>query len=341
MVEFETDTPEGLRAFLAGDGTGDVPCKVGVSGGVWDDAPDFFEELARESPNVRISAGRDPARAAENVTTDKWGCVWHFPGQYLDGQVIGHPLAAWDAYGDWQVPDPASYLDWDALKAGLARDRAIGRTAWGYVEHGFLYLRMTYLRGFDNFMIDVAEHSDRLWELCGRIADFWVDAVDRFIAAGADAISFGDDLGHQNTLPMSPTVWRDLLKDAYRRIYARCRDAGVPVYMHTDGWILDIIPDLLEVGVDILNPQDLVNGLDNLKRLVKGAAAIDLDIDRQSVTVFGKPAEIDAHIRKCIETLGPPAGGLILTYGVYAGTPLANVAACVRAMQKYHDLWMR
>jgi len=337
----ETDSPEGLRAFLAGQGTGKVPCRVSVSGGVWRDNADFFEKLRGCAPDVSISAGLDPAREHKTVKTDEWGCEWHFPGDYLDGQVTGHPLADWDAWADYDLPDPATYCDWDAFARQAGRLRREGRTVWGDVEHGFLYLRMTYLRGFENFMIDLAERRGELWELRDRITELWCEVVRRYAEIGVDAISFGDDLGHQDTLPMSPALWRDLLKPAYARIYGLCRDAGIAVYMHTDGWIVDIIPDLIEAGVDILNPQDLVNGLDNLARLAKGRVAIDLDIDRQSVTVFGCPSEIDAHVRRCIETLGSPEGGLMLIWGVYPGTPKDNIAACVEAMQAYHDVWAR
>ena len=131
-----------------------------------------------------------------------------------------------------------------------------------------------------------------------------------------------------------------LIKPAYAKLFAQVRSAGAKVYLHTDGYILDIIPDLIECGVTILNPQDLVNGLDQLAETAKGRVHIDLDIDRQSVTVFGTPLEIDAHIRRCVETLGSRDGGLSLVYGAYPGTPPENVAAVIRGMQVYSDMWM-
>lgn len=339
MPSHETETSIGLKSFIAGRGTGKVPCRVSVSGGLWRDSTELFESLRELAPDVSISGGGAAELEHEITKPDKWGCDWHFPGDYLDGQVIGHPLSDWDAYRDYEVPDPSGYCDWEAEAVRVAELRAKGDTAWGNVEHGFLYLRMTYLRGFENFMIDLAERRAELWELRERITDFWVEMVRRYAEIGVDAISFGDDLGHQDSLPMSPQLWRDLLKPGFKKIYDLCRENGIAVYMHTDGWILDIIPDLIESGVDILNPQDLVNGLDNLARLAKGKVAMDLDIDRQSVTVFGSPAEINQHIHRCIETLGSPEGRLMLLYGVYRGTPTENIAACVEAMQKYHDMW--
>jgi len=339
MPEHEIDTPSGLKAFVNGKGSGKVPCSVHVVGTVWDEDPKLFEALVREAPNVRISCARDPQRELESHTVDAWGCEWHYPGGYLDGQVEGHPLSDWADYESYVLPAPGEYRNWSEIEDQVRTARRKGKTAWGSVEHGYLYMRMTYLRGFENFMIDLARGSPQLFALRDRIAAFYLEVIERFARIGVDAISFGDDLGHQTTLPMSPPAWRELLKPAYAEIYARCRANNIAVYMHTDGWIVEIIPDLIDVGVDILNPQDLVNGLDELERVAKGKVCIDLDIDRQSVTVFGSPDEIDAHIRKCVERLGSREGRLMLIWGVYPGTPLENVAACVRAMQKYHAMW--
>ena len=96
--------------------------------------------------------------------------------------------------------------------------------------------------------------------------------------------------------------------------------------------------DLVEVGVTDLNPQDLVNGLGTIARLVKGRAHITLDVDRQRITAFGTPDEIEAYIECCIRTLGSPEGGLSLIWGVYPVTPIENVEATVRAMEKYGSM---
>ena len=111
------------------------------------------------------------------------------------------------------------------------------------------------------------------------------------------------------------------------------------VYLHTDGYIREVIPDLIDIGVTMINLQDLVNGLDNIARLVKDKINISLDIDRQRITAFGTPKEVDAHIRQCIETLGSPEGGLSVSWGVYPGTPIDNIEAAVRAMDKYRTMW--
>jgi hypothetical protein len=84
-----------------------------------------------------------------------------------------------------------------------------------------------------------------------------------------------------------------------------------------------------------LNLQDLVNGIDWIAARLKGRICIDLDIDRQSVTRFGDPGQIDALIREEVEKLGSPEGGLMLIYGLYPGVPLENVQALMDALERY------
>jgi len=339
LLEYRKREP--FLAMVRGRGTGSVPCRVSFNKICYDADAEYFEQIAARAPNVAVSHGGRADRAREHTWTDAWGCKWYFPGGYLDGQVVAHPLAETLAVEKLEPPDPQRYTDWKRAAAEARRARDAGDVVWGRTEHGVVYLRLQYLRGFENFMIDLAEDRPELYELRDMIVDYWSAVVMRWLDIGVDVVEFGDDLGHQDSLPISPDKWRSFLKPAYERLFRPCRQAGVEVYLHTDGYIVDIIPDLIEAGVTILNPQDLVNGLDNLRRLAWGKVCIDLDIDRQSVTVFAAPDQIDDHIRTCIETLGSPGGRLMLLYGVYPGTPRENAAAVITSMEKYHRMWTR
>ena len=312
-----------------------VPCSVGINYTIWERYEERLEKLQQECPHVSIGgkAGKDSPRAVEYKTRDAWGCLWHYPGMGLDGQAIEHPLDTWEKFETWQPPSAAERVEAIKKLPEDKRPRSVG------LEHGFLFLRLTYLRGFDNFMLDVAEENPKLYELRDIVADYWYEITKVHLDCGAKHVGAGDDLGMQDRLPISPGSWRKLIKPAYNRIFGIAREYGATVQLHTDGYIVDIIPDLIEIGVTDLNPQDLVNGLDNLARLAKGKVHLSLDIDRQRITVFGTPEEIDAHIKNCIQTLGSPEGGLSLGWGVYPGTPIESIEAAVRAMEKYHDMW--
>jgi hypothetical protein len=104
--------------------------------------------------------------------------------------------------------------------------------------------------------------------------------------------------------------------------------------MHTDGHIWEIIPDLIDCGVSVINPQVGANGLDNLAAVCKGKVCVDIDLNRQMFP-FWKPADIDAHVREAVETLGSPEGGLWIKAEIGDDVPLENIKAICDALEKY------
>jgi len=327
-----------LETELKSDGV--IHSNVGISYPVWKEYGDErLKWLEGFSPHVSVGIGRSPGREAYYEQTDNWGCRWVYPLSALDGQCIGHPVASWSDLKTYKPPDPDEFTDWEKARKNFEQVKANGNAARAGTDHGFIFLRLTYLRGFQNFMLDVAEKRPELDELIGIIEGYWFEVARRWVEVGADVISFGDDLGLQDRLPISPASWRTYIKPSYRRIFSYCRSHGVHVHLHTDGYIVDIIPDLIECGVSILNPQELVNGLEVLRRLAWGKVYLDLDIDRQRITVFGTPDEVDAHILNCVRTLGSPTGGLKFIWGVYPHTPIENIEAAVRAMDRYATYW--
>jgi len=105
--------------------------------------------------------------------------------------------------------------------------------------------------------------------------------------------------------------------------------------MHSDGDIRALVDDLINGGVEVINLQDLVNGIDWIAAKFAGRVCVHLDIDRQRVTARGTPAQIDGLIRDEVAKLGSKEGGLMMIFGLYPGTPLANVSALMDAMERY------
>ncbi len=134
---------------------------------------------------------------------------------------------------------------------------------------------------------------------------------------------------------ISPDHFSKFIKPSYDRLMVPAREAGRLVHMHSDGDIRDLVELLIDSGVDTINLQDMVNGIDWIAANLKGRLCIDLDIDRQSVTRFGSPEKIDALIRNEVEMLGSKEGGLTMIYGLYPGVPIENVKAVMDAMERY------
>ena len=306
---------------------------------VWKEFGERLNWLENFSPHVSIGIDREPSRPAGSEATDIWGCHWFYPLESHDGQCIKHPIASWSNLREYHPPNPDNYTDWKQARKNIEKAKSEGRITSGGTDHGFIFLRLTYLRGFENLMLDIAEERPELDVLIGIVEGYWFELVKRWVELGVDVIGFGDDLGLQDALPISPVAWRRYIKPFYQKIFSYCRSNGVHVSLHSDGYIVDIIPDLIECGVSSLNPQDLVNGLDNLARLAKGKVYLNLDIDPQKITVFGKPEEIDAHILNCVRTLGSPTGGLSFIWYVFPPTPFQNIEAGASAMDKYATHW--
>ena len=104
--------------------------------------------------------------------------------------------------------------------------------------------------------------------------------------------------------------------------------------MHSDGDIRTLVDGIVEGGVEVVNLQDLVNGIDWIKEQLTGRVCVELDVDRQQITRFGSPAQIDALIREEVEKIGSREGGLMMIFGLYLGTPLTNVADLMDALEK-------
>jgi uroporphyrinogen decarboxylase len=184
-------------------------------------------------------------------------------------------------------------------------------------------------------MYDMADEEPRLRRLIAMLEEFNLAVVERCIAAGAEWMSYPDDLGMQVGPMIPPKYFRKYITPSYRRLMQPALDAGCVVHMHSDGDIRLLVDDMVVSGVEVVNLQDRVNGIDWIAGRLAGQVCIDLDIDRQEVTVNGRPEDIDALIREEVSKLGRREGGLMMIYGLYPGVPLANAAALMDAMERY------
>ena len=331
---------ERFQRKMSLNGEPTVCCRIDITYPVWQAYGERLGWLEGFSEHIHhVGIERRSSRPANSEETDRWGCHWVYPLEALDGACTTHPVAAWSDLARYRTPDPEEFANWECERGRVAALHEQGKPAGGGTDHGFIFLRLTYLRGFEKALMDMAEGRPELDELTARVEGYWMEVVKRWVEVGVDFVGFGDDLGLQHALPIRPDTWRQYIKPSYERIFSYCRSRGVHVDLHTDGYIVDIIPDLLECGVSELNPQDLVNGLENLEQLAKGKVHLRLDLDRQRITVFGSPDEIDAHVRDCVATLGSPKGGMTLVWAVYPGTPLASIEAVARAMDRYATYW--
>ena len=256
------------------------------------------------------------------------------------GGVKYHPLEDWTNLSKFKAPDPNVHngmysIDLAKMKADGEQAKKDGWIFACHLPHGHTFLRIQDLRSYTNLIFDMMDENPNLNKLINIVETFNLELIGKFIALAPDMITIAEDLGMQNSPMISPELFRKYIKPVYMKMTTPVKQAGIIVHEHSDGYIMDLMDDLIECGGDVINMQDLVNGIDNLAQHVKGRIAIDLDIDRQHITVDGTPSDIDAHIKECVVKLGSPEGGLSLCYQPWPPTPVANIRAVFDAMEKY------
>ena len=298
--------------------------------------PDFQTSgrLGHSDRSYAVNARKD------HPYTDGFGCVWKTTTDGIVGSVHEHPLADWSDYKNYKFPDPETStglepVDWNAFEEKCRADRAAGLMTYGDLRHGHTFLQLCDIRGYENLLFDMMDEEPLLDDLIARLNEFNLAQIRHFLKADVDMIRIPEDLGMQTGPMLSVDNFIHYIKPSYQRLIAPVKEAGKIVHMHSDGDIRLLADHIIDGGVDALNLQDLVNGIDWIAENLSGRVCIDLDIDRQSVTPFGTPAQIDALIREEVEKIGCREGGLMMIYGLYPGVPLENVKALMDAMERY------
>jgi len=271
--------------------------------------------------------------------TDTWGCGWYNAYGGIMGQVVKSPLENWDSLDSYKIPDPLVWddfepLNWQMIKGYIEKRRRENRLTSGGPGFIFFYHRLTFLRGFRNLMIDFMKGPPQLTKLIDMVVEHRLKQICKWLEIGVDVMLFGDDLGTQKSLQMSPVTFRKYLKPAYDRMFKPCCEADCIIYFHSDGHILELIDDFVDLEINIINPQFRANGLNGLIQKFKGRICVDLDLDRQ-LFPFATPQKIKDHIKEAVARLGSKEGGFMLHAECLPGVPLANIEAICQALDEY------
>jgi len=302
-----------------------IPLAIGTLPSIWLKYGSDFDKLLAEYPQFFKNDVSDFTRLGQTLSqrltpgtwVDNWGCTWGNAIEGNDGIVIGHPLQSEEDIFSLKIPDDRSGND---------------------IPHGFMYLRLLDLFGFENAMVLFAEEDEALKVLIDKVLEYNIYQFAALIPKMGPLVIVGDDLGMQKGLAIGADRWRKYLKPCFRKLFGMLKAArpDVLIYMHTDGCIHEIMPDLVECGVDMVNPQFRANGLDNLVRVCRKeqTIALDLDLDRQ-LFPFATRSQIFDHIGEAVEALYLPQGGLSLKAELNHDYSLEQMAAILDALEKY------
>ena len=272
--------------------------------------------------------------------TDEWGIRWR-PVEYQTPfgkgrytEIVGHPLAGDDAITRYVPPDP----DRPCLYAEPARVvETYGSEYWIVGATVTTIFECAWaLRGLEQLLTDFITDpglADAILDIPYR---YHLAAARRLARIGVDMIWIGDDVGAQSGMMISPSHWRRFLKPRMAEFISAIKaiNPRLKVAYHSDGDICAIIPELIEIGVDVLNPiQPACMDPEKVKRDFGDRLCFWGSIDEQHTLPFGTPADVEDEVRLRLRTIGK-GGGLIIgpTHHVQLDTPMENFRAMVNAI---------
>jgi uroporphyrinogen decarboxylase len=272
----------------------------------------------------------------DGTQTDGWGNVWGRPegGHFY---VIHSPFAAEpsrQALARHPWPDPDDPRITDGLAEEVARLRATDYAVVLNLPSRLIH-QMQFLRGYAESLMDLLVNRSFIEDLMDRITDINVriaENVLRLVGEQIDVLCIGDDLGTQNGPLINPETYRRLIKPRQRRLVETLRRyTSAKLFYHSCGSVVAFIPDLIDLGIQALNPvQVSAVGMDPavLKREFGRDMAFWGGVDTQRVLPFGTAAEVAAEVQRRFAELGPGGGWVCAAvHNIQPGVPPENICA--------------
>lgn len=267
---------------------------------------------------------------------DEWGTGWSHAAGGVGATPLSHPLQEWaqlDAYLSERMPDPLAPGRLDGALPALGRHGQAQYCAG--MTHLALFERLHCLRGMQNTFEDFHLYPAEVDRLLGALTDYLVELIRLW--GGLDDVDgwfLTDDWGTQAALMISPRMWRKFFAARYRRLCDEAHRWGLDVIFHSCGNVTAIIGDLIDAGVDVLDPlQPEAMDLARVAREFGGKVAFCGGISDQEIVIF-TPAQVRDHARRTIDTLGKAFGNAYLvgpSNALPPEVPIENLQALFEA----------
>lgn len=278
----------------------------------------------------------------EYATFEEWGIKRKLgaKGKSIVQQYFfsSHP---WEAFKDPSevenvtLPDLNAPGRFDEAKQIVA-DKKETHLILGHVGH-VLWTRGWELRGMFRLMKDLHTDPEMTETILDKLTDYGCDLVDKFLDLGVDAIGLSEDWGNNKSLFISPEIWRQYFKPRYKKMFERVKRRGKLVYFHSDGNIHPIVGDLVDIGIDILNPvQPECMDQIKIKQEYGDKITIDTGISNQKTLPFGTPEDVQQETLHTLKHLAP-GGGFMYGTSHYAmqDVPLDNILMLYKTCNKF------
>lgn len=240
---------------------------------------------------------------------DEWGNVWAKVDERHSGEVIRGVIQSWDDLDSYTAPtldDPTRY---EAVKTNWASDP--DRYHLGTFP-GFAFNVTRYMRGFEQYLLDCAAEPEQVRRLNDMVVGLVERIIDLYADAGADGIFTCEDWGTQDMLLVSPAMWRQLFLPSFERVVGHAHARGLTVWMHSCGYLWEIIPDLIAVGVDVLQFDQQENyPMQRLADHFAGQVTFWCPVDIQKVLQTQDKQIIQDYAKRMRHALGGQSGGFV------------------------------
>lgn len=269
----------------------------------------------------------------------EWGVATR-PAHFLHFSAPLAPLAIASSLAELEdYPFPDYLTEWrhDHLEGAVSQLKSSGQAVCGGA--GWIFQSAWLLRTRQQLFIDFYDHPEFARALLERVTEIRTAMAIRLAEAGVDMIALSDDIGTQNSMIMSPKMWREWVKPYFARLIAAVHHVNPAIHIryHSDGWYLPVIPDLIEIGVSSLvtvQPESM--DVFEIKRLFGQQLTLEGTIGCQGVLMNGTAEQLREHVRKqCLGLM--PGGGWIASpgNGVEPDIPWDNLAAMFSALDEY------
>ena len=264
------------------------------------------------------------------LSVDRYGSTWRTDKwqHYMAEPVLKSPTL--DGY-EW--PETAEFFPPEQRQFN---QRIIDANPDAFLVARFnfgLFERVWDLRGFENTLMDAVSEPEFFRQIIARVAAHQMEVLEELVALPVDGILFSDDWGEQRGILLGPKRWRAFFKEPMRRMYAFVHSHGKATIQHTCGNVIDVIPDAIEIGLDVLESvQPEAMSPYELKQRFGEHLTFWGGLGAQSTLPFGTPDDVRAEIRRLCREMGR-GGGYILAPAkpLQEDTPTANAAAVVEA----------
>ncbi len=258
---------------------------------------------------------------------DEWGCKFHNLENGIHGEVKEPIIKNWQEDMD-RVHIPVERLTIDKKKINDFCNNTDRFVLPDTLQRPFE--RLQFIRRTDNLYIDLMEEPRQLEELIGKIHNFYLAEIREWCKTDVDGIFLMDDWGAQNNLLINPRMWREIFKPLYKEYIELAHEHDKYAFMHSDGHIAAIIPDLIELGLDALNSQLFCMDIEEIGQKYAGKLTFWGEIDRQHLLPYGGKDDIDQAVKRVYNNLYRK-GGVIAQCEFGPGANPDNVLEVFRA----------